>query len=145
MDYPARNGRLQIEVLDIESPYQIYLSDSQIYAPGKGKMFLGLGIQVTNLTDSDLPFKWNEIYLMNEYQDRWYPLWGAYQKTNMVIDPLGIEIRPFKVDSKDRPDARSYFGKNGYLRAIFRAPRDNNYYYLAFADLPLIEIDYADQ
>jgi hypothetical protein len=107
-------------------------------------MFLGLGIQVKNLTDSDIPFKWNEVYLINEYQDKWYPLWGAYKKTNMVIDPLGIEIRQFKVDSKDQPDARVYFGDNGYMRAIFRLPKDNNYYYLAFADLPLIEIDYGD-
>jgi hypothetical protein len=63
----------------------------------------------------------------------------------MVMDPLGIEIRKFKVDSKDLPDARVYFGHNGYLRAIFRLPTDNNYYYLSIADLPLIEIDYGAQ
>jgi hypothetical protein len=144
MDLPAENAGLQIEVLDIEKPHQIYLNDNLIFAPGEGKMFLGLGIQVTNLTDSEIPFKWNEMYLLNEYQDKWYPLWGAYQKTNMVMDPLGIEVRQFKVDSKDQPSARIYFGDNGYLRAIFRVPRDNDYYYLAFADLPLIEIDYGD-
>jgi hypothetical protein len=144
MEFPAANGRFQIEVVDIERPYQIYLSDHLIFTPGKGKMFLGLGIKVTNLTDSEIPFKWNEISLLNKYQDRWYPLWGAYKKTNMVIDPFGIEIRQFKVDPKDQPDARIYFGDNGYLRAIFRVPRDNDYYYLAFADLPLIEINYSD-
>jgi len=145
MDFPAENARLQIEVLDIEKPHQIYLNDNLIFAPGEGKMFLGLGIQVTNLTGSEIPFKWNEMYLLNEYQDKWYPLWGAYQKTNLVIDPLGIEVRQFKVDSKDQPNARIYFGDNGFLRVIFRVPRDNDYYYLAFADLPLIEIDYGDQ
>ena len=100
--------------------------------------------KMTSLTEAEIPFKWNEMYLINKYQDRWYPLWGAYKKTNLVIDPLGIEIRPFKIDSRDQPDARIYFGDNGYLRAIFRLPRDNHYYYLAFADLPLIEINYED-
>ena len=142
MGFPVRNSRFQIEVVDLERPYQIYLSDDLTFAPGKGKMFLGVGIKLTNLTDAEIPFKWNEMYLMNKYQDRWYPVWGAYKKTNLVIDPLGIEIRPFKIDSRDQPDARIYFGDNGYLRAIFRLPRDNHYYYLAFADLPRIEINY---
>jgi hypothetical protein len=144
MDLPAENAGLQIEVLEVEQPHRIYLSDDLIFAPGEGKMFLGLGIQVTNLTSTEIPFKWNDVYLFNEYQDKWYPLWGAYRKTNMVMDPLGIEIRQFKLDSKDQPDGRVYFGDNGYLRAIFRVPRDNHYYYLAFADLPIIEIDYGD-
>jgi hypothetical protein len=144
MDFPVENARFQIEVVGIERPYQIYLSDNLIFAPGKGKMFLGLGIKVTNLTNSEIPFKWNDIYLFNKYQDRWYPLWGAYKKTNMVIDPLGIEVQQFKVNPKEQPDTRVYFGDNGYLRVIFRLPRDNDYYYLAFADLPLIEINYSD-
>jgi hypothetical protein len=142
MDLPVGNARVQIEVLDIERPYQMHLSDSLIFAPGEGKMFLGLGIKVTNLTDSDIPFKWNEIYLLSKYQDRWYPVWGAYKKTNIAIDPLGIEIRQLKVGPNDQPTAHIYFGDNGYLRAIFHLPRDNDYYYLAFADLPVIEIDY---
>jgi hypothetical protein len=144
MDLPAENAGLQIEILEIEQPHQIYLSDNLIFAPGGGKMFLGLGIQVTNLTGTEIPFKWNEIHLFNEYQDKWYPLWGAYKKTNMVMDPLGIEIRQFKLDAKDQPGGRVYFGDNGYLRVIFRVPRDNNYY-LAFADVPIIEIDYGDR
>jgi hypothetical protein len=144
MEFPARNTRVQIEVEAVEKPYQIYLSDNLIFTPGEGKMFLGLGIKITNLTPSEIPFTWNEMYLVNKYQDRWYPLWGAYRKTNMVMDPLGIEVRQFKVNPKEQPDARIYFGDNGYLRAIFRVPRDNEYYYLAFADLPLIEIDYMD-
>ena len=144
MEFPVRNARFQITVVDLEQPHQIYLSDDLFFAPGEGNMFLGLGIQVSNLTDTEVPFKWNEMYLINEYQDRWYPLWGAYQKTNRMIDPLGIEVRQFKVDSKDQPSARIYLGDNGYLRAIFRLPRDNDYYYLAFADLPLIEIQYGE-
>jgi len=140
MDLPVENEGLQIEVLEIEKPYQIHLSETSIFVPGKGHMFLGLGIKVTNLTNEDIPFKWNEIYLTNKYQDRWYPLWGAYKKTNMVIDPLGIEIRQFKVDHKNQPEARIYLGDNGYMRVIFRVPRDNYYYYLGFADLPWIEI-----
>jgi hypothetical protein len=36
-------------------------------------------------------------------------------------------------------------GDNGYLRVIFRVPRDNDYYSLAFADLPLIEINDMDE
>jgi hypothetical protein len=141
MDYPVEHAGLQIEILDVEKPYQVYLGENSVFAPGKGKMFLGLGIKVTNLTDTEIPFKWNEIYLINKYQDKWYPLWGAYKKTNIEIEPLGIEVFPFKLDIHDQPNARNYFGDNGYLRAIFRLPRDNDYYALAFADLPLIEID----
>ena len=142
MDLPVKNASLQIEVVDSERPYQIHLSDEAIFTPGAGNMFLGLGIRVTNLTNSEIPFKWNELYLFNEYQDKWYPLWGAYKKTNLAIDPLGIEVYPFKLGTNDQPNARVYFGDNGYMRVIFRVPRDNDFYYLAFADLPSIEIDY---
>ena len=60
----------------------------------------------------------------------------------LAIDPLGIEVYPFKLGTNDQPNARVYFGDNGYMRVIFRVPRDNDFYYLAFADLPSIEIDY---
>jgi hypothetical protein len=143
MDLPVENGGLQIEVVDLEQPYQLYLGADSVFTPGPGNLFLGLGIKVTNLTERDLPFDWNEIYLFNEYEDKWSPLWGAYKKTNLAIDPLGIEIRPLKLGSNDQPNGRVYFGDNGYLRVIFRLPRDNDYYYLSFADLPVIEIDYG--
>lgn len=145
MDFPVNKAGLQIEVLKIEKPSQIYLSKDQVYTPGKGKMFLSLGIKVTNFSNTEIPLKWKEISLVNEHQDKWYPLWGAYKKTNGVIDPFGIEIRQLKVDAREQPTARIYLGDNGYLRVIFRVPRDNDYYSLAFADLPLIEINYMDE
>src|SRR5690349_3429426 len=82
MELPVENAGLQIEVLDIEQPYQINLGAHQIFSSGEGQMFLGLGIKVTNLTASDIPFKWNEIDLSNQYQETWYPIWGSYKKTN---------------------------------------------------------------
>ena len=145
MDLPVKKAGLQIEVLKIEKPYQVYLGKDQIYTPGKGKMFLSLGIKVTNLSNTDILLKWNEINLLNEYGDKWYPLWGGYKKTNRVMDPLGVEVRQFKLDAREQPTARVYLGNNGYLRVIFRVPRDNDYYSLAFADLPLIEIDPIDE
>lgn len=144
MDLPVKKAGLQVEVLKIEKPHQIYLGKDQIYAPGKGKMFLSLGIKVTNLSNTEIPLKWNEITLLNEYGDKWYPLWGGYKKTNRVIDPLGIEVWRFKLDAREQPTARIYLGDNGYLRVIFRVPRDDDYYSLAFAGLPLIEIDTMD-
>ena len=145
MEFPVQNVNLAIQVVGLEKPYHIYLSDDQIFTPGEGNMFLGLGINVVNFTDSDIPLKWSDVYLINKYQDKWYPVWGAYEKTNLVIDPFSVEILRTVVDPKLRPDVRIYLGDNGYLRAIFRIPRDNNYYYLSFADLPLIEIDVEDQ
>jgi hypothetical protein len=140
LEFPIQDASLEIQIMDIERPHQVYLSDNQIFTTGEGNLFLGLGIRVTNLTDSDIEFNWSDIYLTNKYEDKWYPIWGAYKKTNLMVDPLGIQIHQFKVDSKDRPDAHIYLGDNGYLRVIFRLPRDNHYYYLSFADLPLLEI-----
>jgi hypothetical protein len=141
--YPAESARLQMEVVDIEKPYQIYLSDNQIFAPGKGKMFLGLGIRVTNLTGADIPFKWTDIYIVNKYQDKWYPVFGAYKNTNSALDSSTVEILQYdQVHPDFDPDAHFYAADNGYARVIFRVPRDNLYYFFGFADLPLIEINW---
>ena len=145
MEFPVQNASLEIKVVNLENPYHVYLSNDLIYSPGEGNMFLDLGLSVMNRTDSDIPLKWKDVYLINKYQDKWYPIWGAYQKTNLVKDPLTVEILPFVVDPQVQPDARVYLGDNGYLRAIFRLPKDNYYYYFSFAGLPLIEIDYRDR
>jgi hypothetical protein len=142
MEFAVQNDRLEVQVIKIEKPYQVHLSDDLIFFPGDGNMFLDLGIKVTNLTDANIPFHWSDIYLVNKYQTKWYPVWGAYEKTNLVIDPLSIAIRQFQVDPLVQPDARIYLGVNGYMRLIFRLPKDNYYYYFRFADLPLIEIDH---
>jgi len=145
MEFPVQDASLEIQVIGIKRPYHVYLGDDLIYDPGEGNMFLELGINVINFTDSDIPLKWSDVYLINKYQDKWYPVWGAYEKTNLVIDPFTVAIPRLVVDPKTRPDARIYLGDNGYLRAIFRLPRDNYYYYFSFADLPLIEINTEDQ
>ncbi len=145
MGYSVRNTNLEIQVVGVEKPYHIYMGKDLVFSPAAGNMFLDLGIKVTKLTDSEMPFKWSDIYLLDKYQSKWYPVWGAYEKTNMLLDPFSIEIPQSQVDPKVEPDVRIYLGDNGYLRAIFRLPTESYYYYLRFADLPLIEIDYHDQ
>jgi hypothetical protein len=149
MEFSVENASMQVKVLDIERPHQVDLGvDSSlgtdlIYNPGAGNMFLGLGIKVTNFEGSDILMKWSEVYLVNKYQDKWYPVWGVYKQTNTAMDPLTIEILKFdQVHPDFDPDAHFYLSDNGYVRVIFQLPRDNLYYFFGFADLPLIEINW---
>lgn len=149
MEFSVQNASLEVKVLDIERPHIVdlgiaaNLGTELIYTPGAGNMFLSLGVKVSNATGSDMPLKWTDIYLINKYQDKWYPIWGAYEKTNTVMDPLTVKILEFDhVDADFDPDARLYLSDNGYLRVIFRVPKDNLYYYFGFTDLPLIEINW---
>jgi len=149
MEFSVQNASMEVKVLDIEKPHQVYLGfDSNsgselIINPGPENMFLGLGIKVSNFTGADIPMKWSDVYLVNKYQDKWYPVWGAYKKTNAAMDPLTIEIlQADQVHPDFDPDAYFHASDNGYVRAIFRVPRDNLYYFFGLADLPLIEINW---
>ena len=130
MDYSVRNSSLEIQVVGVEKPYHIYMGNDVVFSPAAGSMFLDLVIKLTNLTGSEMPFKWSDIYLLDKYQIKRYPVWGAYERTNLVIDPFSIEIPETAIDPKIQPDARIYLGDNGYLRVIFRLPKENYYYYL---------------
>jgi hypothetical protein len=71
MEFSVENAQLVVKVMDIEKPHQVYLGvDNNLgtdifFKPGEGHMFLGVGIKVSNLTGADLPFKWTDIYLVN--------------------------------------------------------------------------------
>jgi len=149
IEFSVENASLAVKVTEVEKPHQVYLGVDNtlgtdlIYKPGEGNMFLGLGIKVTNLTGADIPFKWTDIYLVNKYQDKWYPAFGAYKNTNSALDSLTVEILQYdQVHPDFDPDAHFYAADNGYARVIFRVPRDNLYYFFGFADLPLIEINW---
>ena len=149
MELAVQNSSLEVRVLAIETPYIVdlnmaaNLSNELVFTPGAGNIFLTLGVKVSNLTDSDISLKWADVYLVNKYQDKWYPVWGAYEKSNVIIDPLTIKIVEFDQVSPDYdPDAHLYLGDNGYLRVIFRVPKDNLYYFFGITDVPLIEINW---
>lgn len=149
MELAVQNSSLEVKVLAVETPYIVdlnmaaNLSNELVFTPGAGNIFLTLGVKVSNLTGSDIPLKWADIYLVNKYQDKWYPVWGAYKKSNVIIDPLTIKIVEFDQVSPDYdPDAHLYLGDNGYLRVIFRVPKDNLYYFFSIIDTPAIEINW---
>jgi hypothetical protein len=149
MEFAVESASLVVKVTEIEKPTQVYLGvDSNLgtdifFKPGEGHMFLGVGIKLSNLTGQDIPFKWTDIYLVNKYQDKWYPVYGAYKNTNSAMDPSTVEIVQYdQVHPDFDPDAHFYAADNGYARVIFRVPRDNLYYFFGVADLPLIEINW---
>jgi hypothetical protein len=149
VEFSVQNASLEVKVLDVEKPYRVnlgmdpYLGTELTFTPGAGSMFLGLGVKVKSLTGADLPMKWTDVYLVNKYQDKWYPSWGAYQPTNAAMDPLTVEIVKYdEVHPDFDPDAHFYAADNGFMRVIFRVPRDNLYYFFGLADLPQIEINW---
>ena len=149
MEFSVQNANFVVKVMDIEKPHQVYLGvDNNLgtdiyFKPGEGNMFLGVGIKVTNLTGSDIPMKWTDIYLVNKYQDKWYPSFGAYKNTNAAMDSSTVEILQYdQVHPDFDPDAHFFAADNGYVRVVFRVPRDNLYYFFGFADLPQIEINW---
>lgn len=149
IEFPVQNASLEVKILDVEKPYRVHLGIDPYhgtelsFTPGAGHMFLGLGIKVKNLTGADITFKWTDLYLTNKYQDKWYPSWGAYQPTNAAMDPLTVEIVKYdEVHPDFDPDAHFYASDNGFVRVIFRVPKDNLYYFFGMADLPLIEINW---
>jgi hypothetical protein len=149
IDFAVQNASFEVKVLEVEKPYRVNLGIDPVlgteltFTPGAGNMFLGLGVRVRNLTGADITMKWSDIYLVNKYQDKWYPTWGAYLPTNTPVDPLTVEIVKYdEVHPDFDPDAHFYASDNGFVRVLFRIPRDNLYYFFGFADLPQIEINW---
>ena len=142
IEFSVHSADYEVKVIGVDKPTQIYPGGDFYYIPGEGDMFLDVGIKVSNFTGSDALFKWSDIYITNKYQEKWYPTWGSYKQSNSVLDPLITEIFEFQIHPEVDPDAHFYLDNNGYLRAIFRLPKNNLYYYFGFGDLPLIEIDY---
>ena len=149
IEFAVQNASLQAKIVAVEKPYRIHLGvDSKlgteiVYNPGPGNMFLGLGIKVANVTGSHIRMKWSSLYVVNKYQEKWYPVWGVYKKINTVMDPLTLKIlQADQVHPDVNWNASFDLSHNGYLRLIFQLPRDNLYYYFGFADLPQIEINW---
>jgi hypothetical protein len=142
MIYSVQNEELEVKVLGLEWPTHANPDGYSFIYPGPGNMFLGLGVKINNLTGADYDLKWDQVYLANKYGEKFYPMWGAYKQTNMFVDPLTIKVLEFEVHPDYDPDAHIYLGGSGFIRAIFRLPYDNLYYYFGVADLPLIEINW---
>jgi hypothetical protein len=149
IEFPVENASMKMQILDVEKPHRVYLGwDSYLkkeisFMPGPGNMFLSFGVKLNNLTSSDINMKWSDLYLVNKYDEKWYPEWGAYRGTNSFVDPRTVEIVQYdRVHPDFDPDAHFYASNNGFVRVIFRVPKDNLYYFFGFAELPIIEINW---
>ena len=147
IEFPVSNDKMEIQIVVIKKPTSVDLSTDPIsgsdllFKPGAGKMFLDIGIKVTNKTGSDLNFKWSDISLVNKFQDKYYPSWGVYNESDIELDPLLMEINKYdRIHPDFDPDAHFYMGEDGFVRILFLLPRSNLYYYFGFGDLPVIEI-----
>jgi hypothetical protein len=147
LEFPVSNGSVEVKVVDIDRVISVYLGQDPVlgtdirYSSEAGHMFMDIGMKVTNLTGSDIPMKWSEIYVSNKHGDKWYPKWGAYQEADGAVDPLTVKIIKYdQVHPDYDPDAHYYIGGTGFVRVIFELPRTSLYYFFGFGDLPQIEI-----
>jgi hypothetical protein len=138
MGTKVQSDSLEMSVITVQKPFRVYPNSEAFFTPGKEYMFLDIGVKVSKLADSEVSAKWNDIYVTNKYEEKWYPIWGVYKDTNVFEDPLTIKVSEYELD----PEATDVvFGDNGFLRVIFRVPKGETFYF-SLANMPLTRVEF---
>ena len=137
MGSTVQSANFEVKVIAAEKRDRVYPGGKFYFTPAQGYMLVDIGVKVGNLTSSELPVKWNDIYIMNSNQEWWIPSFGTFKDTSEDLDPFTIGVSEIEID----PDVEITFAHDGYLRLFYHIPKGETYYF-GFADAPLSEVDF---
>jgi hypothetical protein len=136
MGSTVKSANFEVKVIDAVKRDRVYPGGKFYFNPADGYMLVDIGVKVSNLTGSDIPVKWGDVYIMTT-EEWWAPSWGTYKDTSGNLDPFTIGVSELEID----PEAQITFGQDGYFRLFYHIPKDGTYYF-GFADAPLIEVNF---
>ena len=137
MGSTVQSANFEVKVIDAIKRDRVYPGGKFYFSPAAGYMLVDIGVKVSNLTSTDIPVKWNDIYIMNSKQDWWISSWGTYKVASGTLDPFSIGVSEVKID----PKVQITVSHDGYLRLFYHIPVGETYYF-GFADSPLTVVKF---
>ncbi len=140
MGTPVSTENYEVNVLYMRRLDTVYLDQDYVWVPKKGYMFVELGIKAVNLKPgSTVAVPWQDIYVIEQNGDAWYPSWGEAKAV-----ASGVEISPKSLtfhEIKDKYE-RVVFKEVAFVRAIYIVGDQRPTTLLfGFGDSPLIAVD----
>lgn len=132
----VRSESFEVTVVNARELNRVYMGDFYYY-PKAGQMFVEFIVKVSNLTGSKASVPWENVYVIEDTGDAWYPNWGGFKdvKTGKTVDGSTIGVNEI-VDGKATLD----FEEDVFLRLIwFLTKKDKTTILFGFDDSPLIE------
>ncbi len=133
----VRSESFEVTVVSARELNRVYMGNYYYY-PKADQIFVEMVVKVSNLTGSEVSIPWENVYVIEESGDTWYPTWGGYKavKTGRTVDGSTIGVDEI-VDGK----ATLVFEEDAFLRTIWFLTRDDPTTILfGFDNSPYVEI-----
>lgn len=138
VDVTVSNSDYDVEVIKVRKLGSVYLDQYYIWEANPGYLFLELGVKVTSKQPGMKFIPWENVYVIEQDQNVWYPGWGGYQTASP-----GENVAPATIIFEQIHDGADLvqFEEVVYLRVIWGI-KDNNpsTVYFGFDTSPLIEV-----
>lgn len=135
---PVSNSDYTVEVIKVRKLGSVYLNSNYVWEANPGYLFLELGVKVTEKRDGIVSLPWQNIYVIEESGDAYFPGWGGYQEIES-----GSNINPTEIIFEQINDGYKeiLFSDEVLLRVIWTV-KDNNpsIVLFGFDTAPLIEV-----
>jgi hypothetical protein len=133
----VRSDSYEVTVLDAKEIRRVYMGDHYFY-PETGHTFVEVIVKVSNLTGSKASVPWENVYVVEDSGDSFYPYWGGFKAVNTgkKVDGSTVGVNEI-VDSK----AVLEFEEDVFLRLIWYITKnDPTTILFEFDNSPQIEI-----
>lgn len=132
------NADYDVNVVKVRKLGSVYLDQNYIWEANPGYLFLELGVQVTSKKMGNKSIPWQNIYVIEQDGNSWYPGWGGFQiaQTGATINTATIIFAPIH-DGNELVQ----FGDTVFLRLIWNIADNNpSTVYFGFDTSPLVEV-----
>jgi hypothetical protein len=111
----VRSESFEVTVVSAKELRRVYMGNYYYY-PLAGQIYVELVVKVSNLTGSEISVPWENVYVVDEAGNAYYPSWGGYTavKTGKTVDGSAVGVNEI-VDSKATLDIE----EDAYLRMIW--------------------------
>lgn len=134
---PVKSEKFEVTVIGAVNLERIYPGGTYLYTPNAGNIIVDVGVKVSNLTGSSVSVKWENVYVVEQNGDAWFPTWGSYKESGKKVDPFSLGISDANINGDDVIT----FNNDIYLRLIYIVTEaDPTTFVFGFDDSPLIEI-----
>ncbi|MBT3313561.1 MAG: hypothetical protein HN390_03010 [Anaerolineae bacterium] len=135
------NDKYEVTVVKVRKLETVFLDNDYHWVAQDGYLFLEIGVKVKSLDNSDsVRVPWNEIYIVEDSGDAWYPGWAGFKSV-----ASGIDISPTSIIFEEIDGGYGTVdidkGQDVFLRLIYTVVKKSPTVVLfGFHDSPFIEV-----
>jgi len=134
----VRSESFEVTVVSAKELRRVYMGNFYYY-PRENEIYGEIVVKVTNLTGSEVNVPWENVYVVVDNGDAFYPTWGGYTavRTGKKVDGATVGVNEI-VDGKATLD----FEEDAFLRMIWWLDRQDGKttVLFGFLDSPYIKV-----